>query len=199
MPEENPIEPTTTEGEQPTEEPTTPAAEPPEEKTFKQEDVDRIVSERLKREREKYADYEALKAKAAEAESDQERLVREAREEAANEVKANYHQRAIRDAAKAAAAGKWVKPEHATQLVDLTDLDPDAEDFESEVTQRLDDYLAENPNLAVGDRQPVPGADQGARGGNGASQLTRDQLKNMTPDEITKAKAEGRLDKLLGR
>lgn len=34
-------------------------------KTFTQEEVDRIVGDRLKRDREKYADYEALKEKAA--------------------------------------------------------------------------------------------------------------------------------------
>lgn len=38
-------------------------------KTFTQADVDRIVAERLRRERERFADYDALKAKAAEADA----------------------------------------------------------------------------------------------------------------------------------
>ena len=42
------------------------AAEGTEEvKTFNQQELDAIISDRLKRERDKYADYEALKAKAA--------------------------------------------------------------------------------------------------------------------------------------
>lgn len=40
-------------------------ATPEPEKTFTQADIDRIVSERLDRERGKYADYDELKAKAA--------------------------------------------------------------------------------------------------------------------------------------
>ena len=39
------------------------------EKTFTQADVERIIADRLKREREKYADYDDLKAKAAEADT----------------------------------------------------------------------------------------------------------------------------------
>lgn len=39
------------------------------EKTFTQADVERIIADRLKRERDKYADYDDLKAKAAEADT----------------------------------------------------------------------------------------------------------------------------------
>ena len=41
----------------------------PKEKTFTQEDVDRIVKERMSRERSKHADYDDLKAKVANASS----------------------------------------------------------------------------------------------------------------------------------
>ena len=47
-----------------TTEETKPTVEETQQKTFTQEDVDRIVGERIKREREKYADYDDLKAKA---------------------------------------------------------------------------------------------------------------------------------------
>lgn len=46
----------------------------PKEKTFTQEDVDRIVKERMSRERSKHADYDDLKAKATNADSLQEQL-----------------------------------------------------------------------------------------------------------------------------
>lgn len=54
-------------GEEPQEEPKTPAAA--DDKTLSQADVDRIVKERLARERQKYADYDDLKAKAEAADS----------------------------------------------------------------------------------------------------------------------------------
>jgi hypothetical protein len=44
------------------------------EQTFTQADVDRIVRERVKREREKYADYDALKATAGEKATLEERV-----------------------------------------------------------------------------------------------------------------------------
>lgn len=44
------------------------------ESTFTQADVDRIVRERVKREREKFADYDDLKAKAGEKATAEERL-----------------------------------------------------------------------------------------------------------------------------
>lgn len=59
--------------------------------TFTQADVDRIVAERLKREREatktKYADYEDLKAKAAGAQTAEERLA-----ELEKEIQATKHE-----------------------------------------------------------------------------------------------------------
>lgn len=44
------------------------------EQTFTQADVDRIVADRLKRERDKYADYDDLKTKATSAETAEERI-----------------------------------------------------------------------------------------------------------------------------
>ena len=49
-------------------------AEQPEQRTFTQAEVDAIVSDRLKRERAKYSDYEDIKAKAEAAQSGQDDL-----------------------------------------------------------------------------------------------------------------------------
>lgn len=49
-------------------------AEDKQEHTFSQADVDRIVRERVKRERDKYADYDDLKAKASTAQTAEERI-----------------------------------------------------------------------------------------------------------------------------
>jgi hypothetical protein len=53
-----------------------PEADEQQEQTFKQADVDRIVRERVKREREKFADYDDLKAKAGEATTAEERIAK---------------------------------------------------------------------------------------------------------------------------
>jgi hypothetical protein len=89
-------EPTTTPAAEPTAEPT-PAAEPPDpkDKTLTQAEVDRIVEDRLKRERTKYADYSDLKKKAErfdeieaenKSELEKEREAREAAEKSAGEA-----------------------------------------------------------------------------------------------------------------
>ena len=49
-------------------------AEQPEQRTFTQAEVDAIVSDRLKRERAKYSDYDDIKAKAEAAQSGQDDL-----------------------------------------------------------------------------------------------------------------------------
>ncbi len=56
--------------------------------TFTQADVDRIVRERVKREREKFADYDDLKAKAAGAKTVEDRLAEMEQRTAAAEAKA---------------------------------------------------------------------------------------------------------------
>ena len=53
-------------------EPSTTAAQPQEERTFTQSEMNAIIQDRLNRERGKYADYEALKEKAAQFDAAQE-------------------------------------------------------------------------------------------------------------------------------
>ncbi len=62
-------DPTPNPNPEPTSDPT-----PEPDQTFTQADVDRIVRERVKREREKYADYDDLKAKASEKATAEERI-----------------------------------------------------------------------------------------------------------------------------
>ena len=58
------------------------------EQTFTQADVDRIVRERVKREREKFADYDDLKAKAGEKATAEERIAALEREVEASRLEA---------------------------------------------------------------------------------------------------------------
>ena len=181
-------------------------ATPPEEKVFTQAEVDRIVRKRAEKLVQQslgdgytFDDLPKLKEKITQAESDTERAIREAKEQATNEVKATYQTRAVRDAARAAAAGRWVRPEQAVLLVDLNDLDPDADDFDDEVQSRLDAYLAENPHRAVPSETPSGSTDAGSRTPpSKPGQLSRTDLSNMTPEDINKARLDGRLDELMG-
>lgn len=159
----------------------------------------------------KAAEKEAKRAKELEAElaklredamSEQEKAITQARKEGAAEADAKANVRIAKSEARALAAGKTRDPEVAVQLLgDLAQFVTEDGDVDTDaMSEALDKLVEQKEYLAVGDRQPVPGADQGARGGNqGASQLSREQLKTMSPEQIMKADSEGRLDKALGR
>jgi hypothetical protein len=158
----------------------------------------------------KAAEKDAKRARELEAElnklredqmSEQEKAVNAARKEGAAEALREANERIARSEAKALATGKTRDPEVAVKLLgDLAQFVTDDGDVDTDaMSVALDRLVEEKEYLAVGDRQPVPGADQGARGTKGATQLTREQLKNMTPEQIVQAEHEGRMDKLLGR
>lgn len=159
----------------------------------------------------KAAEKEAKRAKELEAElsklredamSEQEKAITKARKEGAAEALVEANVRIAKSEARALAAGKTRDPEVAVQLLgDLSEFVTEDGDVDADaMSAALDKLVEDKEYLAVGDRQPVPGADQGARGGNkGASQLTREQLKTMTHEQILKAESEGRLDKLKGK
>lgn len=54
------------------------------------------------------------------------------------------------------------------------------------------------PATPAGPRIPAPDPSQGARSSSMPDQLTREDLRRMSPQEIVKAKAEGRLKAVLG-
>jgi hypothetical protein len=67
------------------------------------------------------------------------------------------------------------------------------------IEDALADLLKKKPHLAATAGKRFAGsADGGARKGSKPDQLTRDDLKKMTPDQIVKAQDEGRLNDLLG-
>jgi hypothetical protein len=103
-----------------------PAPEPEPEQTFTQADVDRIVAERLKREREstkaKYADYDELKAKAEGATTLEDRVA-----EIEKQAK-DSEDRAMR---AEIANAKGLTPSQAKRLIGATreELEADADDL----------------------------------------------------------------------
>jgi hypothetical protein len=131
--------------------------------------------------------------------ADEARTRREA--ESAALQKAN--ERLIRAEVKAAASGKLANPALAMKLLDLSsfDVDDDGEVDSDAISAAIDDLITKEPYLAVaqGEQKRFQGgADAGARGTAGKPQVTEEQLKSMTPEQIVKAQNEGRLTKLLG-
>ena len=100
----------------------TPDPAPQSDQTFTQADVDRIVRERVQRERAKYADYDDLKAKAAGATTLEDRVAqieRQAKESEARALRAEV------------ANAKGLTPSQAKRLVGETreELEADADEL----------------------------------------------------------------------
>jgi len=72
----------------------------------------------------------------------------------------------------------------------LAEMSPEAIDL------LVEGYRAERAAELAASRGSI---DQGARPGPPRGQLTREDLKGMTPDQINKAREEGRCDRLLDR
>lgn len=161
------------------------------------------MKDKWKSERDRRRELEqqlAERSKPAEGEiPDSAALVRQA--EQAAMTKANA--RIVRAEVKAAAAGKMADPGDAHKFLDLTQFEvgEDGEIDSDEVAEAIDDLIRRKPYLAAqGGKPRFEGtADSGARKGSSRPpQLTRDDLKRMSPEAIVKAKAEGRLDVALG-
>lgn len=160
------------------------------------------------KQRAKEAEREAKRAKELESKlaqfeeankTEQEKLLEKARKEAAdearNEIMSQVQRERLETSVVRAATGKLSDPDDAVRFLDLDDLtDADA----GAISAAIDELLKTKPYLA-GATRPVGDADQGVRGSSGPKQLTRDDLKTMSPQQIEQARAEGQLDELLGR
>lgn len=123
------------------------------------------------------------------------------RAEAAREANAKANARILKSEIKAAAAGKLADPKDALVHLDLSSFEVDADgnvDAE-DISDAIADLLTRKPYLAANGRPVFQGSGDGgaARKASGPSQLTRQDLQGMSPQEIHKAKAEGRLKDLL--
>lgn len=103
----------------------------------------------------------------------------------------------------AAATGKLINPGDALKLIDFSDLTVDDQGGydQKAIGDKIDALVAAHPYLAQGGNNAgltgiIPPS--GARDGdNQTGQLTRDDLKNMTPKQIDEARRKGRLNDLL--
>lgn len=79
----------------------------------------------------------------------------------------------------------------------VKDLDPDSADFDTKVAEAINKAVTANPNLKTGRAPGASGVDMS--GGSGEpGQITEDQLKTMTPEQIVDAQNKGLLRNLLG-
>lgn len=137
-------DPTPTPNADPTPEP---QSDPPAQ-TFTQADVDRIVRDRVQRERTKFADYDELKEKAGSATTLEERVAEIERTAKASE------ERAMR---AEVANAKGLTPTQAKRLVGST-----REELEADAAELLADLGAQKKNANVSPREgtnPQSGSD----------------------------------------
>ena len=103
----------------------------------------------------------------------------------------------------AAATGKLINPGDALKLIDFSDLTADDQGGydQKAIGDKIDALVAAHPYLAQGGNNAglagiIPPS--GVRDGDHQTgQLTRDDLKNMTPKQIDEARRKGRLNDLL--
>jgi hypothetical protein len=144
---------------------------------------------------------EALKAPAASGTTDQADAA-EIKRQATRDANAKANARILKSEIKAAAAGKLADPSDALAYLDPKsfEVDDNGDVDAEELADAIDDLLTRKPYLAAKAVSRFQGTGDGgaARKASGPSQLTRQDLKGMSPAAISKAKADGRLNKVLG-
>jgi hypothetical protein len=131
--------------------------------------------------------------------SPDEQAIEAARREAEAAAIARANERILRSEIKAAAAGKLADPEDALRYLDLEEFEVDESGNvdATEIVDAINELLERKPYLsAQGGRVTL---DTGRGKNPAAGQLTREDLRNMTPEEIVSAKSAGRLNNVLGR
>ncbi|MEE1835755.1 hypothetical protein [Streptomyces sp. SP17KL33] len=117
------------------------------------------------------------------------------------EAQRKANARILRSEVKAAATGKLADPSDAYRYLDLDafEVDENGEVDAEEIATAITDLLTAKPYLAAATAKRFKGTGDGgaARKATGPTQLTRADLASMSPAEIVKAKAEGRLTNLM--
>ena len=177
------------------------SGEPPEQghgdgKTFTQDELNRVVSDRLARERGKYADYDDLKKQAAKlqkiedaqkSELERAQEARKAAEDAAKAATANADQRLMQAEFLAAAALAGVAhPEDAYALADKTAVLKGDNGALTGVNEAVK-ALVDAGRLVMSGRPPAPNLNGGAGGG----ERTSDKKLSLTPEQEQAARNMG--------
>lgn len=131
-----------------------------------------------------------------------EQALEAAKAEARLEATTAANKRILRSELKALATGKLADPSDAALYINLDDftVDDDGEVDSDALSEAIAELLEKKPHLAAQKPNRFTGdGDQGAKGKDSKpAQMTRDDLRNLTPEQIVAAKSEGRLNELLG-
>lgn len=121
-------------------------------------------------------------------------------EDVENEIIARLTAQALRSSVREVAGSKLADPNDALVLGNWSDMTPNeyGEFDRSAISQRIDELTKAKPYLLKTEKKFEGSADSGNRGDNQVQgQVTREALKSMTPAEINKARADGRLRDVL--
>lgn len=163
-------------------------------KTFTQADLDRIVTERLNRQKAQFGDYDALKAKAADFDklqdankSELEKAQEAARkaEEARVAALSTANTRLIAATAKVTATELGVKPERIAAALKLADLSAvavgdDGEPDAAAVKAAIEKVLADVPELKAAAGGSTTSTANPARGAGGIANPWARETLNLT-------------------
>lgn len=129
--------------------------------------------------------------------TDAEKAVAEAEARGRTAAEAEWLERHAKDQIALAAAGKLADPMDATAFIPISDvLAADGKRVDHDrLNTALDGLLKAKPHLAGA--RPVGFGPADLGGQPGPTQLTREQLKTMTPEQITEAHEKGLLKHLL--
>ena len=157
-----------------------------------QEQVDRIVKDRVARERAKLGDVAELQRKASEfdrlaeaqkseLEKATEKAVRETEERVRTETEGAWKKRILRSEVKVAAAGKLNDPADALAHLDLSafEVDDDGNADEAAIASAIDKLLEDKPYLGAGAtarQRPTREFDAGTRTNGSTLPLNGDPL-----------------------
>lgn len=157
----------------PTAPPTGPPAEPPKDegKTLTQADIDKIVNDRLKREREKFSDYDDLKTKAGKLAEIEAAQLTDAEKSAvalaaAEQRNTELTNRTVRAEVRALAAESFEDPSDAHLYLELSKYVDAKGDIDADgIKADLADVLTRKAHLAkaTGPARPKVDPDQGPR------------------------------------
>jgi hypothetical protein len=148
-----------------------------------QADLDRIIQDRLARERKNFADYEDLKAKATEydkfkesSKTEQQKAIDAAKLEGANEVTGKFTTRIVNAEIKATAATLgFADPKDAIALygdISKVEIQEDGPDAKA-IKERLEEISKEKPYLLKGDTSTKVATRPKARTGSESTETTK--------------------------
>jgi ribosomal protein L35 len=153
-----------------------------------------------KAERDTRRELERKLAESAKPAADETPDLEAIKSQAVREATAKANARILRSEIKAAAAGKFHDLSDVIPNLDLDafEVDENGDVDADEIASAIQDLLTRKPHLAAATAKRFQGTGGGgaARKAAGPTQITREQLKQMSPAAIVAAKAEGRLANL---